>query len=81
MAPQAIINWTIYKSLPPKEAQYQLSHINDSKTVSLAIAYLICFPIHVLALTMRFVSRRIGRTEYGVDDWTMLVGLVIRSSY
>ncbi len=75
MAPQAI-NWAIYYSLPPEEAQYQLAHVHDSKRKSIATAYIICLPIHILAVVMRFVSRRIGRVSYGADDWIMLLGLV-----
>ena len=71
------INWAIYESLPPEEAQYQLAHIHESKRVSIVITYVICLPILVLAILMRFVSRRIGRTKYGFDDWVMLLGLVI----
>ena len=76
MAPKAIINWAIYDSLPPGEAKYQLAHINDSKRAAIATAYIICVPIIFLAVVLRFVSRRIGRTKYGADDWIMLMGLV-----
>ena len=71
------INWAIYNSLPPEEAQYQLAHIHESKIASVAITYAICLPILVLSIVMRFVSRRIGRTKYGSDDWVMLLGVVI----
>ena len=77
MASEENINWTIYDSLPPKEAQYQLAHIHESKIASVIVTYAICLPILVLANIMRFVSRRIGRTKYGTDDWVMLIGLVI----
>ena len=75
MAPQAI-NWLIYNSLPPDEAQYQLAHVHDSRKRSIAAAYIVCIPIVFLSVMMRFVSRRIGRTSYGADDWTMVLGLV-----
>lgn len=81
MAPQATVNWAIYNRLPPEEAQYQLAHINDSKRAAIAPAYIISVPIIFLAVIMRFVSRRIGRTKYGADDWIMLVGLVLIFSY
>lgn len=77
MAPKAIINWAIYDSLPPEEAQYQLAHINDSRRAAIATAYIICVPIIFLAVVLRFISRRIGRTKYGADDWIMVMGLVI----
>lgn len=77
MAPHTVVNWAIYNSLPPGEAQYQLAHVNDSKRVQSAIAYTICLSVTFLAVVMRFLSRRIGRTEYGADDWVMVLGLVI----
>ncbi|KAM0799823.1 hypothetical protein BDR22DRAFT_890101 [Usnea florida] len=76
MVPQAI-NWAIYNSLPPNEAQYQLAHVHDSKRRSIAATYIVCIPIVFLSVMMRFVSRRIGRTSYGADDWTMVLGLVL----
>ena len=77
MASQENINWAIYDSLPPEEAQYQLAHIHESKMASVVVTYAICLPILVLANIMRFVSRRIGRTKYGADDWVMLLASVI----
>lgn len=77
MAPPKTINWAIYNGLPPMEAEYQLAHVRDDKRISIAIAYIICFPTILLAISMRFVSRRIGHIKYGADDWTMLLGLVI----
>ena len=81
MAPQRTINWAFYNSLPPDQAQYQLAHVNDSKWVAILIAYIISIPICLLAVIMRFVSRRIGRTKYGADDWVMLATSVLRFSY
>lgn len=75
MAPQQI-NWAIYNSLPPKEAQYQLTHIHDSRKASTAVAYTICITIASIAIMMRFMSKRIGRTPYGADDWTMVAAYV-----
>lgn len=76
MAPQATINWAIVNALPPHEAQYQLAHIDDNKSVAMATAYIVSLTISFLAVIMRFLSRRIGRANYGADDWIMLVALV-----
>ena len=75
MAPPAI-NWAIYNNLPPKEAHYQLANIHDSHRKSLAIAYITCYSISFTAIIMRFISRRIGRTSYGADDWCIVVAQV-----
>ena len=81
MAPQTFINWAIYNSLPPEEAKYQLAHIKDSKRVATWTAFIFSVSISLLAVIMRFVSRRIARTKYGADDWMMLVALVLMLSY
>lgn len=81
MAPQAVINWAIYNSLPLEEARYQLAHINDSERVATLTSYIVSVSICLLAVIMRFVSRRIGRTKYGADDWIMLAATVLIFSY
>lgn len=75
MAPQHI-NWAIYNSLPPEQAQYQLTHIHESRKASTAAAYTICLLMGCIAIIMRFVSRRIGRTPYGADDYVMVAAYV-----
>ena len=75
MAPPAI-NWAIYNSLPPEEAQYQLENIHDSKRKSMAVAYIICYSISFTAVILRFISRRIGRIPYGADDWFIVLAQV-----
>ena len=77
MAPPETINWAIYNSLPPKEAEHQLAYVHDNKRASIAITYIICLPTTFVAVLMRFVSRRIGHIKYGADDWIMVLGLVI----
>lgn len=81
MAPQAVINWAIYDGLPPKEAEYQLAHIKDSKRFATLTAYIVSVSISLLAVVMRFLSRRIARTKYGADDWIMLAASVLILSY
>lgn len=75
MAPQEI-NWAIYHSLPIEQAQYQVAHIHQRRTKDIATSYFICLPIAFIAIIMRFVSRRIGRSSYGADDWVMVVAMV-----
>ena len=77
MAPQAITNWAVDNSFRPKEVQYELAHLNDGRELSVAAAYIVCVAIILLAVIMRFVSRRIGRIKYEADDWTMVVALVL----
>ena len=76
-----MINWRFYNSLPRDQAQYQLAHINDSKKVAVLTTYIISTSISLLAVILRFVSRRIGHTKYGADDWIMLAALVLNLSY
>lgn len=75
MAPQEI-NWEIYHSLPLEQAQYQLAHVSERQTKEIAATYSICLPLALVAILMRFVSRRIGRSSYGADDWMIIVAMV-----
>ena len=81
MAPQAGVNWATYNSLPPEEAEYQLAHLKDSRKVATLTAYIISICITLIAVIMRFVSRRIARAKYGADDRIMLVALVLILPY
>ena len=81
MAPQTVINKAFYKNLPPDRARYQLEHLGDSKFGGSLAGYIIAVFIGVLAIILRFLSRGIGRIEYGADDWTMLAVLVFIISY
>ena len=81
MAPQTTVNWATYNSLPPEQAEYQLAHLKDSRRVATLTAFIIAVSISLLAVILRFVSRRIARTKYGADDWIMLAALVLILSY
>ena len=64
-------------SLPtPQEIAYQEAHINDDKSGSIIAASATCYAIGIIAVALRFLSRRISRIRYEWDDWLCVAGLV-----
>lgn len=78
-APQ--VNWAIYKSLPPAEAQYQLDHVNQSQVSNIVSSHIACLTIAVVAIILRFISRRMSKTPIKADDWMIVAALVFTVGY
>ena len=70
------INWAVYMSLPPAEAQYQLDHVHESRFQAIASSQIACLIIAFIAIILRFVSRRLSKTPIKADDWMIVVALV-----
>lgn len=75
MPPQTV-NWAIYDALPLEEAKYQLSHVNETNVHQALVSHFICLPLAFIAISIRFLSRRIGRVALGSDDLMIFVALV-----
>ena len=75
------VNPAVYFLLPPAEAQYQLDHINDSRVSETLVSHYICLMVAWITVALRFLTRRIKRTPYGVDDWLMLAGIICFTGY
>ena len=60
----------------PEELLYMQEHISDDRRTDVIVANAICFAIAVIAVTLRFTSRRLARVYYGWDDWSVMVALV-----
>lgn len=69
-------NRLVYASLPPAEAQYQLAHINESRVPAIVSSQIACLVIAVIAVVLRFVSRRMIKTALKADDWMIVAALV-----
>ena len=64
-------------SLPtPQEIAYQEAHITDDRAGSIIAANAICYAIGIVAVALRFLSRRISKIKYEWDDWLVVAGLV-----
>ena len=70
------INWSVYNSLPPAEAQYQLDHVNESRAEAIFSSYIACLIIAIVAIVLRFISRRMSKTAIKADDWMIVAALV-----
>lgn len=64
-------------SLPsPASLQYQMEHIHDSEVPSMVAANVASMVLAVIAVALRFLSRRVAKVKYEWDDWLAVAGLV-----
>lgn len=75
------VNWAVYHSLPPAEAKYQLEHVNQSRVKDIVSSHIACLIIAVIAVVLRFVSRRIAKTSLKADDWMIVAALIFAIGY
>ena len=65
-------------SISPAEAECQLRHIHDSRVPEIIASMAVCLPAAYIAVVLRFMSRRVGRIPWKLDDWLLVAGLVSR---
>ena len=63
---------------PPneQEIQYQLAHIHQDRSNDIVISHGICIVIAVVAVLLRFTSRRICKAPILADDYMTIIALV-----
>ena len=63
---------------PPteQEIQYQLAHIHEDRSNDIIVSHSICIVIAVVAVVLRFSSRRICKAPILADDYMTIVALV-----
>ena len=69
-----------YFMATPSQIQYQFQHIHDDRTKDIIISHAIVLPLAVLAVLLRFISRRLCKTQILADDIMIVVALVISPS-
>ena len=62
-----------------KELQHQRDYQYQDRTADIITSNVIMLTAAYVAVTLRFISRRLMHISPGADDWMMLVGLVSRS--
>ena len=60
----------------PAEIQYQLLHIHEDRSQDIVNSNTICMVIAIVAVTLRFVSRRLCKAAILADDFVCLAALV-----
>ncbi len=60
----------------PSDIQYQIDHINDDRGSAIITSHAIVLSLAVIAVMLRFVSRRLCRTQILADDVMIVVALV-----
>ena len=58
------------------ELAYMKAHINQSLQPNLIASTAICVTAAYIAIVLRFVSRSIGRVEFGKDDFFVIIAMV-----
>ena len=64
------------KPLSPQEILFQKEHIDDDKRPDIISSHVICLTLACIAVSLRYVARRIGRIRLAADDWLSLAGLI-----
>ena len=60
----------------PAEIQYLEQHLQDDRRRDIIAANIACGAIAYFAIALRLVSRRLKQLPLGLDDWTIIAGLV-----
>ena len=68
-------------ALPQSAILDQEKHVNDNKKPYLIAASAICLSAAYIAVTLRFIARRLARNSLGADDYTVLVALFFTSVF
>ena len=60
----------------PKEIQYMQQHLQDDRTIEIIVTGVAGGLMAYFAVALRLVSRRLKQLPLGLDDWTIIAGLV-----
>lgn len=60
----------------PSEIQYQIAHINDDRASAIVISHAVVLPLAVVAVILRFISRRLCRARIEADDYMIIAALI-----
>ena len=58
---------------------YQKAHLGDNRRATVIVPNVFFTVAAIVAVVLRFESRRIARTDLKADDWWILGGLVRRA--
>ena len=59
----------------------QLAHIHEDRSNDIVISHGICIVIAVVAVVLRFISRKICKSQLLADDYMIILALVRISEY
>lgn len=61
----------------PAKILYEQQHITDDRSAPLIAANVVCVSLALIAVCMRFTSRRLAKIKYEADDWLIIIGLFL----
>ncbi|CAF9911920.1 hypothetical protein IMSHALPRED_010636 [Imshaugia aleurites] len=67
---------------PPsaQEIQYQIAHIHQDRSNDIVVSHSICIVIAVVAVVLRFYSRRLCKASILADDYMTVVALILAAA-
>ncbi|KAK7178625.1 integral membrane protein [Paraphaeosphaeria sporulosa] len=65
----------------PAQVEYMTANIHEDRRHTYIVVNSIMLTAAYIAFVLRFVSRRLGAVKMGVDDWFMLFGMFLTTSY
>lgn len=63
-------------ALMPQEIVYETIHFRDDKSPAIVGGSILLIVVATIAVVLRLVARRIKRTAWGADDYTIVLSLV-----
>lgn len=58
------------------DVSYQKSHVRDDRRPDIIVSHTICIALALIAVVLRFMSKRMRTMKVGWDDYMILAGLV-----
>ena len=58
------------------EIQYQREHIHEDRSSDIVVSHIICITLATVAVTLRFLSRRLCKAAILADDYMIIAALV-----
>lgn len=68
-------------SISPQAIAEQKVHMNDDRRKDVVIAAVVCLAVAMIAVVLRFLSRRLAKARILWDDYMIIVGLVSIMDY
>ncbi|KAI4210002.1 MAG: hypothetical protein LQ351_007109 [Letrouitia transgressa] len=62
--------------LTEADIKYQVAHVRDDRSQDIIVSHGICIFLAAIAITMRFISRKLGKVRIGADDWMIVAAFV-----
>ncbi|KAF2261281.1 hypothetical protein CC78DRAFT_419158, partial [Lojkania enalia] len=60
----------------PADIAYMMEHMGEDRRPNYIVANSVCIGVAIIAVFLRYISRFLAGTKYGLDDYTILISLI-----